>query len=100
MNLRNVVALAGALFVTGAVAFQTCAYAQAPRRHPPVQTFQQGGVGCYWYRGRYFCARYCYLEVDGKRYCVERERQAHSQAAERDDDDELRQSRRPSSTMK
>lgn len=83
MDFRLVIALAGALLFLGAAA----AEAQTPRRTPPVQTFQQGGVGCYWYRGRYSCARYCYLEVDGKRYCVEREREARSQAAELEQDD-------------
>lgn len=56
------------------------AAAGTPSRRVPVQTFQQGGVGCYWYRGREFCSRYCYLEINNKRYCVERERNAVSQA--------------------
>lgn len=51
-----------------------------PRGEPPGLTFQQGGVGCYWYRGRRHCSRYCYLEVDGIRYCQRRERDAVSQA--------------------
>jgi hypothetical protein len=38
------------------------------------------GVGCYWERGRQFCSRYCYVEIDGRRYCQERARNAHSQA--------------------
>jgi hypothetical protein len=83
MDFRLVVALSGVLLLLGVFEAQ----AQTPRRKPPVQTFQQGGVGCYWYRGRYFCARYCYLEVDGKRYCVDREREARSQAAELDHED-------------
>jgi len=74
------IAIGCALLLVSAVE----AAAQPPRRAPPVQTFQQGGVGCYWYRKRYHCARYCYLEVDGKRYCVQREREAHSQAADLD----------------
>lgn len=36
--------------------------------------------GCYYHRGRRYCARYCYWEVNGKRYCQERRRQAHPQA--------------------
>jgi hypothetical protein len=32
--------------------------------------------GCYWYRQQRFCARYCYIEVDGRRFCVEDEREA------------------------
>ena len=38
------------------------------------------GVGCYWYRQHQYCARYCYIEVDGNRYCREDERDAYSQA--------------------
>jgi hypothetical protein len=38
------------------------------------------GVGCYWYRGQYFCNRYCYWEVDGYRYCQRRLEEATSQA--------------------
>ena len=36
--------------------------------------------GCYYHRGRRYCARYCYWEVNGRRYCQKRLRQAHSQA--------------------
>jgi hypothetical protein len=38
------------------------------------------GVGCYWYRGRLNCSRYCYWEIDGTRYCTRRLREAESQA--------------------
>jgi hypothetical protein len=38
------------------------------------------GVGCYYERGRSFCSRYCYVEVNGRRYCRTRAREAHSQA--------------------
>lgn len=34
------------------------------------------GVGCYWARQRYICARYCFWQPDGRRYCVDRERHA------------------------
>ena len=37
-------------------------------------------IGCYWERGREFCSRYCYIEVNNRRYCREREREAYSQA--------------------
>ena len=40
--------------------------------------------GCYWYRQRQFCSRYCYTEVDGRRFCREREREAYPQAPVRD----------------
>jgi hypothetical protein len=36
--------------------------------------------GCYYHRGRRYCGAYCYWEVNGKRYCQRRERDAHSQA--------------------
>lgn len=36
--------------------------------------------GCYYYRGREHCGRYCYLEVNGKRYCQRRYREARPQA--------------------
>ena len=35
--------------------------------------------GCYWHRGQRFCSRYCYWDVDGQRYCQERERFARPQ---------------------
>ena len=38
------------------------------------------GRGCYWYRQRQYCGRYCYTEINGQRYCREREREAHPQA--------------------
>jgi hypothetical protein len=40
------------------------------------------GVGCYWFRGRLNCSRYCYWEIDGYRYCTSRLRDAHTQAPE------------------
>jgi hypothetical protein len=36
--------------------------------------------GCYFRRGREYCGRYCYIEVNGKRYCQERLRDAVPQA--------------------
>ena len=53
---------------------------------PLVRAVPEGpeGVGCYWERGRQFCSRYCYIEVDGRRFCRHRAREAHSQAP-RDD---------------
>lgn len=38
------------------------------------------GVGCYWHRGQHYCSRYCYIEVDGYRFCQPRLRDAASQA--------------------
>ena len=36
--------------------------------------------GCYWHRQRQYCSRYCYVEVDGRRFCQERQRHAFPQA--------------------
>jgi len=38
------------------------------------------GRGCYWVRQRQYCGRYCYTEVDGRRFCREHARDAHPQA--------------------
>jgi hypothetical protein len=35
--------------------------------------------GCYFSRGQMFCGRYCYIEINGKRYCQVRERDAFPQ---------------------
>ena len=43
-----------------------------------VQTAPEGR-GCVWYRQRLDCSRYCYWEVNGKRYCRERAREAYPQ---------------------
>jgi hypothetical protein len=32
--------------------------------------------GCYWRRGVRYCSSYCYLEIDGNRYCNRRESEA------------------------
>ncbi len=37
-------------------------------------------AGCYYYRGRQWCGRYCYYEVNGRRYCQRRQREAVPQA--------------------
>lgn len=42
---------------------------------PPTEA-----IGCYWKNQRVWCSRYCYWEINGQRYCHEREREAHSQA--------------------
>ena len=49
---------------------------------PVVAAIPDGpeGVGCYFERGRTFCSRYCYIEVDGHRFCRHRTHEAHSQA--------------------
>jgi hypothetical protein len=42
---------------------------------PPTE-----GRGCYYHRGEEYCGSYCYWEINGKRYCTQRLRHAHSQA--------------------
>ena len=42
--------------------------------------------GCYYYRGRRHCGRYCYYEINGLRYCQPREREAYPQAGYEIDD--------------
>ncbi len=41
---------------------------------------QTEAIGRYYNRGRRFCSQYCYWEVNGRRYCRKRLREAHSQA--------------------
>jgi hypothetical protein len=49
--------------------------------HYPVMIGDPGpeAAGCYFSRGRMYCGRYCYWEINGKRYCQRRERDAHPQ---------------------
>ncbi len=42
---------------------------------PPLEA-----KGCYFYRGRRHCGSFCYWEINGKRYCQQREREAFPQA--------------------
>ncbi len=35
--------------------------------------------GCYFSRGEMYCGRYCYVEINGKRYCQPRARDAYPQ---------------------
>lgn len=35
--------------------------------------------GCYWHRGVRYCSSYCYVEINGKRYCNTRESEAFPQ---------------------
>ena len=35
--------------------------------------------GCYWYRQKQYCGRYCYIEGNGIRYCRDREPEAFPQ---------------------
>lgn len=60
-----------------------CDCAVAGSRYQPQVYVYDAPVearGCYYYRGRQTCGRYCYIEVDGHRYCRERAREAYPQA--------------------
>ncbi|PPD28022.1 MAG: hypothetical protein CTY20_11785 [Hyphomicrobium sp.] len=50
------------------------------RAPSPDDVFVSEGRGCYWSRGTMTCSRFCYLEIDGRRYCTERSEQAFPQA--------------------
>jgi len=43
-------------------------YRATPAMHPPGPAEPEG---CYWFEGKHYCARYCYWEVDGRRFCRE-----------------------------
>jgi hypothetical protein len=50
----------------------------------PVETADEESAakGCYWYRQKQYCGRYCYIEGNGIRYCREREPEAFPQMPE------------------
>lgn len=35
--------------------------------------------GCYWRRGTRHCSQYCYVEINGRHYCNQRESEAFPQ---------------------
>lgn len=78
--MRIALLMLGVAVATHIAAPSDIANAQARRGERPVNAEETEGVGCYWMRGRLHCARYCYIEVDGRRYCRERKRLAHPQA--------------------
>ena len=51
-----------------------------PLDSPVIVLSVPEGKGCYWFHGQLFCGRYCYTEINGKRYCREDELEAVSQA--------------------
>jgi hypothetical protein len=50
----------------------------------PVDTADETSAakGCYWYRQKQYCGRYCYIEGNGIRYCRDREPEAFPQMPE------------------
>ncbi len=61
-------------------AFAVDASAQSRRPYAIVELPPAEARGCYYDRGEEFCGSYCYWEINGKRYCQRRLRDAHSQA--------------------
>lgn len=79
---RGAIALA-ALQALMAAALATPADAGRRRGAPPPSpddVFVAEGRGCTWSHGAMTCSRHCYLEVDGRRYCTTRSRDAFPQA--------------------
>ena len=67
------------------VAFVASAESRPLRRHygqpvPVVVLPPLEAKGCYFYRGNRYCGSYCYWEINGKRYCQRRGREAVPQA--------------------
>jgi hypothetical protein len=78
--MKNVHALFAA-FAAASVGIVSAAPALA---HPVLRSDELYGPGpeasgCYFSRGEMYCGRYCYIEIDGKRYCQPRERDAYPQ---------------------
>lgn len=76
----KVIILALALLAIGGYSDATADYRRGSIREfvftpPPLEA-----QGCYFYRGRRWCGRYCYYEINGKRYCQRRAREAVPQA--------------------
>ena len=61
-------------------AADAAAQARHMRPYPLAVLPPTEGRGCYYDQGREFCGSYCYWEINGKRYCQPRLRDAHSQA--------------------
>jgi hypothetical protein len=76
----------GAIALLAATALVTIFSGPAAAQAPPPPRVEWAPApleyrGCYYYRGRERCGRYCYLEVNGKRYCQQRRREAFPQAS-------------------
>jgi hypothetical protein len=50
----------------------------------PLDTVDEvsAAKGCYWYRQKQYCGKYCYIEGNGIRYCRDREPEAFPQMPE------------------
>ena len=78
LRLAMIRILAAALAVTG---FVVCTPAEAHQytRDGGIEAIGPEASGCYFSRGEMFCGRYCYVEINGRRYCQVRERDAYPQ---------------------
>jgi hypothetical protein len=74
-DMRKSLLAIGALL--GLVTLDLSAYAKSYAAHRGSSVY---GTGCYWHRGRHYCNRYCYREVDGFWFSQPRLRDAGSQA--------------------
>lgn len=76
--MRNIFFLTVAVALA-TIASPTCA---GSRLEPPVliAPMPPQADGCYYYRERRYCGRYCYYEINGRRYCQPRQREAYPQA--------------------
>jgi hypothetical protein len=73
----------GCIFFLAVVVAAISSAAAGERRTPSVVWFYEPpleGRGCYWYHQHQFCGRYCYTDLDGRRYCREDAREAVPQA--------------------
>ncbi len=66
--------------VAGVMAFPTPSHAGGDVGEYGAPLPLTEGRGCYYHRGEEYCGSYCYWEINGKRYCTQRLRHAHSQA--------------------
>ncbi len=88
---RGICGIAGGLMVLASL---TAAEAGGKMRGEDGRHSRRAPVvyaeGCYWHRGERYCSRYCYVEINGHRYCHHRRSQAVPQAG----DEELPPERR------
>ena len=78
--MRSAQFLVKATVATVALVCATQAEAGSPWRSRDREGQEAQGIGCYWMHERLYCARYCYIGIDGRRYCRERKRLARPQA--------------------
>jgi hypothetical protein len=73
----------GCIFFLAVVAATISSASAGERRRPSVVWFYEPPLesrGCYWYQQHQFCGRYCYTEIDGRRFCRETPFEAVPQA--------------------